>query len=637
MMSGSGLKSEKLLRQECAADNQSGREGFNFDVAIIGMSGCFPDASSPDHFWNNLCAGKCSIKEFPQNRITDVKEYLDREGKTNAKFARGAYLERIDQFDNEFFKLTPREAGLMSPFQRLFLEQAWKAIEDSGYGGQRLSGTNTGVYLGLIGDIEGYKYLQMLSRFFPNNELRIAMAGNLTSIIPGRIAYTLNLRGPCMIIDTACSSSLTAVHAACAAIKNGGCDQAIAAGIRLSFLPFADSIKIGIEAHDGLTRAFDDASDGTGAGEGIGVVFLKALPKAEDDGDRILAVIKGSALNQDGTTMGITAPNPLAQMQVIKKAWENSGINPETISYIEAHGTGTPLGDSIEIDGLTKAFREYTDKRQFCGIGSVKTNIGHLYEAAGIASLIKMILCLKNQQLPPSLHFKVPNEKIDFLDSPLYVVNSLCDWEKAEFPRRAGISSFGFSGTNCHLVVEEYIPKDDTVEPEANVREIFTLSAKKKCLLMESIQRHLHFFATNRNLKLRDVCYTANTGRGHYERRVALIVESIADLINKLDSLNEFSHANSEGIYCGFPESGGLATPSGLQKNLTAQAAELLDRESVGESQREKLCDLYVKGADIDWRQLYQNEKRKKIGLPSYCFEQKKTWFNCNDATISKN
>lgn len=606
----------------------------NKDIAIIGLECIFPDAPNKEAFWENLKKGINSIKEFPEARAKALKEYLSVTKKENVSFLKGAYVEDIDKFDASFFKLTPREAALMNPMQKLFLEVAWKAIEDAGYGGEKLKGSNTGVYIGFISDVEGYKYKEILREIYDVEEVSVATSGNLSSIIASRISYVLDLKGPAMLIDTACSSSLIAVHTACQAIRAGECNQAIAGGIRLSLLPIDDGIKVGMESTDGNTRAFDDSSDGTGVGEGVGAILLKPLYKAERDGDNIYAVVKGSAINQDGTTMGITAPNPLAQAEVILKAWQNSNIDPETIAYIEAHGTGTKLGDPIEIDAITKAFRRYTDKKQFCGIGSVKSNIGHLYEAAGIASLIKAVLCLENKEIPPSINFELPNRRIDFWNSPLYINDRLRPWETINNPRRCALSSFGFSGTNCHMVLEEYVSNRKGSENTA--KKIFTLSAKKKELLEESIEQYKHFLRENRKLSIGDICYTASVGRGHYDYRLSIIISSLEELIDRIDSITELDGTLSHGIYYGSHKISKTLKEENSNKGLTDEeldylnkkSKEIIDKGNYEEENLEHLCKLYIKGAEIRWDKLYKGNEFLKVSLPKYYFEKKKSWFS---------
>ncbi len=427
------------------------------DIAIVGMAAAMPKAENIKEYWNNLLNGVDCIGDMPEKRRKDIADYVSFLGKEQ-KFLQAGYVKNIDLFDNRFFNITPKEAMLMSPIQRMFLETAYRAFYDAGYDKEKLNNSKTGVYVGYIGDNEGTVYRDML-RTLTDDFSSVAMSGNLSSITAGRVSYTFNLTGPSMLIDTACSSSLVAVYNACRDIKDGICDMALAGGIKLCMLPLEDSEKIGIESSNGRTKTFDESADGTGIGEGSGAVVLKSLSKAERDGDYIYAVIKGGYINQDGASSGMTAPNPVAQRDLYLQAWKNAGINPEDISYIESHGTGTKLGDPIEITGLTQAFKKYTDKTQFCAIGSVKTNIGHLYEAAGIASVIKTVLALNFEKIPKSLNFNMPNPQIDFIHSPFYVAGETTDWQKNGEKRIAGVSAFGFSGTNCHIILEEYTGK----------------------------------------------------------------------------------------------------------------------------------------------------------------------------------
>ena len=427
------------------------------DIAIVGMAAVMPKAENIKEYWNNLLNGVDCIGNMPEKRRKDIADYVSFLGKEQ-KFLQAGYVKNIDLFDNRFFNITPKEAMLMSPIQRMFLETAYRAFYDAGYDKEKLNNSKTGVYVGYIGDNEGTVYRDML-RTLTDDFSSVAMSGNLSSITAGRVSYTFNLTGPSMLIDTACSSSLVAVYNACRDIKDGICDMALAGGIKLCMLPLEDSEKIGIESSNGRTKTFDESADGTGIGEGSGAVVLKSLSKAERDGDYIYAVIKGGYINQDGASSGMTAPNPVAQRDLYLQAWKNAGINPEDISYIESHGTGTKLGDPIEITGLTQAFKKYTDKTQFCAIGSVKTNIGHLYEAAGIASVIKTVLALNFGKIPKSLNFNMPNPQIDFIHSPFYVAGETTDWQKNGEKRIAGVSAFGFSGTNCHIILEEYTGK----------------------------------------------------------------------------------------------------------------------------------------------------------------------------------
>ncbi|MGG1390222.1 aminotransferase class III-fold pyridoxal phosphate-dependent enzyme, partial [Brevibacillus brevis] len=587
------------------------------EMAVIGMSVRLPHARTPDQFWQNLRAGIDSIGPLPPRRRQDEDRYLEALGKLSHDYELGAYLEEIDAFDYRFFRLTPKEASLMSPAQRLFLESAWETIEEAGYGGNQLRGSKTGVYIGYGSDAL-HDYMQMIQTVEPN-AVSMAVPGNLSPIVASRIAYLLDLRGPSMAIDTTCSSSLVALHVACQAIRNGDCEQALVGGIRINYLRQKGELRMGIQASDGRAKTFDDSSDGTGSGEGVVAVLIKPLDKALHDGDQIHAVIKGSAINQDGNSIGLTAPNVLAQEQLLLDAWQAAGVSPETITYLEAHGTGTKLGDPIEIDALRKAFRRHTARTQFCGIGSVKTNVGHLDNAAGLVGLIKTILALKHGELPPSLHFMKANRQIRFEDSPVYVVDRLMPWATDGIPRRAGISSFGLSGTNCHVVLEE-APKRAKTRKEEEKIWLLPLSAKTKSGLAALKEQYRHRLMSGEHLSLPDLCQTAALGRGQYEHRMAILASSRADLLAKL--------SGGEGVY----SSSALM----LQKSDTEGpdvdgwlARWIMERQ--GEAREQLLVELgilYVQGADIPWNLVYQDEVWNKASLPVYPFERTRCWID---------
>ncbi|EHS57513.1 iturin a synthetase a, partial [Paenibacillus sp. Aloe-11] len=609
--------SSQDLSSEAAATAQSEdkKEANDRDIAIIGMSGKFPQAETLEQFWANVAAGADNIGPYSDERRKDAEAFISRlntEGR-NVQIAEGGYLDEVDKFDYSFFKLTPREASLMDPNQRLFLQTAWSTIEDAGYGGKQLAGQKVGVYVGF--SKTSFEYERLLSEVEPGALPNFAI-GNLSSVISSRIAYLLDLKGPALTVDTACSSSLVAVHLACKSILNGDCDMALAGGVKTILLPLKAGI--GMESSDDRARAFDDQSDGTGWGEGVGAVFLKPLRKAEQDGDNILAVIKGSAINQDGSTIGISAPNALAQAEVISQAWRDARIDPETISYIEAHGTGTKLGDPVEIDGITKAFRKHTQRKQFVAISTVKTNIGHLYEAAGIAGLIKSVLSMKHQQIAPLVHFRTPNQKIHFAESPVYANTRLREWKTNGFPRRSGLSSFGFSGTNCHVVLEEYIAKTepDQVSTDSNNRSsplLLTLSARSESALRELVGRYAERFGRAEELVMQDVCYTANTGRSHLNHRIAVTAAEADALKAKVLQLHEQGRV-VEGVYTGKADSTGGA-------EMVAGSLDTLQS-------LEQLAAKYVQGAQIDWNALYAGKHYKKVSLPTYPFERKRCWIN---------
>ncbi|MEC0090201.1 type I polyketide synthase [Paenibacillus macquariensis] len=585
------------------------------DIAIIGMSCRFPGANGTDEFWKNMANEVDSIRDFPENRKQDVdrpiRDYF--KGKRHApdlNYRRGAYLDRVDLFDAQFFNITPVEARCMDPLQRIFLEVTWEAIENAGYSEKELYGSRTGVY---VGDTDA-DYLKLIQEMEP-----YALPGNTLSVIASRIAYMLNLSSGSHLIDTACSASLAAVHHAIKGLITGDCEMAIAGGLNLTLFPIDEGLAdIGIASPDSVARTFDAAANGTVWGEGCGVIILKTLEKAKKDGDYIHAVIKGSSMNSDGRSNGITAPSALAQTELIKEAWRNAGVPPHTVTYFEAHGTGTRLGDPIEIEGISNAFRSYTDERQFCALGAVKTNIGHLDTAAGIAGLIKSVLLLKHKQIPATLHFNEPNPHIAFIDSPVYVNTELIPWETMEdTPRRAGVSAFGIAGTNCHVILEEYEDvgisrSQKELEP---VPHLFTLSAKSKESFIQLVDCYRTYLAET-DSSFTDICFTSNYGRGHYTYRLAIIVTSLEELQAKLDIFGSTSEAGrdklkEQGIYYTF-----------LSKRVEKRTVADSDY-SVNTVVKE-----YMLGSEINWEYLYTADQRRRVPLPFYPFSGKRHWFD---------
>lgn len=619
------------------------------DIAIIGMAGRFAGAGNLAEFWEALCSGRDMTCDFPEERRKDAEPYIRYMSSLGIsdgalEYTRGGFMPNVDQFDASLFRISPKEASLMDPNQRLFLETAWQTIEDAGYGGGRLHGSRTGVFLGFSTDFyDEYK------RHILHNEpehFGMATSGNIRSITASRIAYLLDLKGPSMLIDTACSSSLVAVHQACQAIRHGECDQALAGGVKVLLTPVQGEKEwaIGIHSSDGQARTFDDSSDGTGIGEGVAAVMLKSLRKAIEDGDDVYAVIKGSAVNQDGQGAGLTAPNPGSQEEVIQRAWKDAGIDPNSVTYIEAHGTGTRLGDPIEISGIDRAFRPYVSGKQFCAVGSVKTNIGHLDSSAGIAGLVKCVMALRHGENPPSLHFNRPNRKIPFEDSAVYVNDSLMKWDKQEQPRRCGINSFGLSGTNCHMVLEESLRKDGVEVPLFTAGYtagpgvspyILTLSAQYSSGLAKLAEEYTELLS-ERDYPLDSLCYTANTGRGHYEYRAAILFEDKKELCARLNELatgNASAHGSASKLLYGFHKeaysnkehhlSGELNEAEKQRLNALGDAAL---RTVQNGDDLQLLCELYVQGAYIRWEQLYNKGIRRLAGLPSYPFNRKRCW-----------
>lgn len=619
------------------------------DIAVIGIALKLPMADNLDDFWNIIRHGLDCVSELPAKRRQDLEEYFIylRKNLEDVKYFQGAYLEAIDQFDYSFFKISPKEAQLMNPVQRMFLEVVWKTIEDAGYAGHQLEGSNTGIFVGYIGDLEGYKYKEKIHQIEPAL-LPLSFAGNLPALMPGRISYLLNLKGPSLLMDTACSSSLVAVHYACQSIRSGECDQAIAGGAKIHLAPLdADNYKIGIESSDYLTRTFDEQADGSGIGEGIISIFLKPYHRALQDHDHIYAVIKGSAVNQDGKSAVLTAPNPEAQTEVVLRAYQNAGVNPESITYLEAHGTGTKVGDPIEFDGLLKAFTRFTRKKQFCAIGSVKANYGHLYDCSGLLALVKAVLALKNKELPPAIHFNVPNGQINFEDSPFYVNVRRKSWDSDQLPRRCGVSSFGISGTNCHLVLEE-APVVKSVKI-ASGPQIFTLSAKKEAALKEMVLAWQAFLAKDfpQKIRLDDLCFTLNTGRSHYHYRLAVIAENIPDLKEKIDQIARqgidrlsagwfyYSGQPASGAGMKLKEEGEGAGDQNMELNEEAARIVTALISTTAPAKRDLLKSLgrlYIAGADPEWQTLYRDRNVYRISLPGYAFQKDRCWIEIGEA-----
>ncbi|MEC1583874.1 amino acid adenylation domain-containing protein [Bacillus spizizenii] len=594
------------------------------DIAIIGMSLNVPGASGKSDFWHLLENSEHGIREYPAPRVKDAMDYLRSiQSEFNEKqFVKGGYLDEIDRFDYSFFGLAPKTAKFMDPNQRLFLQSAWHAIEDAGYAGDTISGSHVGVYVGY--SKVGYDYERLLSANYPE-ELHHYIVGNLPSVLASRIAYFLNLKGPAVTVDTACSSSLVAVHMACKALLTGDCEMALAGGIRTSLLPMR--IGLDMESSDGLTKTFSEDSDGTGSGEGVAAILLKPLQDAVRDGDHIYGVIKGSAMNQDGTTAGITAPNPAAQTEVIEMAWKDAGIAPETLSFIEAHGTGTKLGDPVEFNGLCKAFEKVTEKKQFCAIGSVKANIGHLFEAAGIVGLIKSVLMLNHKKIPPLAHFNKPNPLIPFHSSPFYVNQEVMDFTPEDRPLRGGISSFGFSGTNAHVVLEEYTPESEYAPEEGNDPHLFVLSAHTEASLYELAHQYRQYISDDSQSSLRSICYTASTGRAHLDYCLALIVSSKQELIDKLTSLIQ-GERNLPQVHFGYKNIKEMQPAE--KDDLSKQVSDLMQHRACTKDERiiwlNRVAELYVQRAVIDWRAVYSNEVVQKTPLPLYPFERNRCW-----------
>ena len=509
-------------------------------IAVVAMSGRFPQAEDTNKFWQNLKDGVESISFFSEEELLESGVQAELLNNPNYVKAR-AMMSDIDMFDASFFSYSRKEAECIDPQQRLFLECAWEAIEKGGYDPETYEGL-IGVYAG--SGMNHYLLRNLYPSLDYNNQLNSyqLMINSDKDFLATRVAYKLNLRGPAVNVQTACSTSLVAVHTACQNLLNGECNLALAGGVSIQLPQKSGHLyREGmIFSPDGHCRTFDAQAKGTITGDGVGVVLLKRLNDAIADGDSIQAIIKGSAINNDGSLkVGYTAPSIEGQAAVIAEAHAVAGVDPETISYIEAHGTGTELGDPVEIAALTQAFRYSTEKKGFCAIGSLKSNMGHLDAAAGIVGLIKTVLALKHKLLPPTLHFEQPNPQIDFVNSPLYVNATLSEWKTNGTPRRAGVSSFGIGGTNAHVILEEAPEPIKQENSPERPTHLLTFSAKTPEALEQLVGRYENYIETHQELEIADICYTANSGRKHFKHRLALIAENQQELLEKLKSYQQ--------------------------------------------------------------------------------------------------
>ena len=596
-------------------------------IAIIGTSCRFPGAANLEAFWQLLWDGGDAVGEVPPSRWQNEHFYhpqSPRPGKISSRW--GGFLNSIDEFDPQFFGISPREAPYLDPQQRLLLEVAWEALENGGLVPQQLARTPTGVFIG----ISGSDYDRLGCRDFENLSAYSA-TGTASSIAANRLSYLFNLRGPSLGVDTACSSSLVAVHLACQSLNSGESDLCLAGGVNLMLWP-GPAITLSqaqMLATDGRCKTFDGAADGYVRGEGCGVVILKRLSEALADGDNIQAVIKGSAVNQDGTSNGLTAPNGLAQRAVIRQALERAGVAPAQISYVEAHGTGTPLGDPIEVKALQAVLLAGREPHQTCWLGSVKTNIGHLEAAAGIAGLIKVVLQLQHQTLVPHLHLQRLNPYIRLAGTPVKIPTRCQRWSSRGEGLLAGVSSFGFGGTNCHLIVEEAPSPAPVATPPQGGCQLLTLSAKSEGALRELAGRYADYLASHPEVSLADLCLTANTRRQQFQHRLALRVETHQQLCREL------------GAFAAGEEGGGIVT--GIAERQPPPAGLLVTAgKGKGDDEwrqlLEKVAREYVRGVAIDWKEFYGDFPGRRLPLPTYPFQRQRFWLErAQDNFANKN
>lgn len=593
-------------------------DNHEMSIAIIGMSGRFPAANNIDEFWNNICNAEEAISFFTEQEM--FAEGIDANLTRNSNYVpAGGVLEDADKFDADFFGFTPNEARLLNPQHRVFLECVWAAMENAGY--------PPASYPGIVGVYAGSSSNFYLRQHLQANEKIVQSAGDFQLVILNskdqlttRVSHALNLTGPSINIQTACSTSLVAVHLACQSLLSGECNLALAGAVSIQ-----SSQKTGYLFREGMTlspdghcRAFDANAKGTIGGNGTGVVVLKRYSDAIADGDRIDAIIRSTAINNDGNLkIGYTAPSIQRQADVIAEAIEMANLTADCISYVETHGTGTLLGDPIEIAGLKQAFAHSSNETQFCAIGSVKSNIGHLDVAAGIAGLIKTVLCLKHKVLPASINFDNPNPNIDFKNSPFYVNQQTCAWSTLKLPRRAGVSSFGIGGTNAHIILEEAPNISITKSKQQN--HLLCISAKTSTELDRQQQQLIEFLDKNKNCNLRDIACTLALGREHFPHRRALIYEANEDQsIKLLATVEEFVDKNSANEY----------SNSFLSHDQNEQLTSKI-LESLGHS--------WCLGHKINFKKLFSIEKYQRLALPTYPFRRDRHWVDLPQQIKSTN
>ena len=586
----------EIIAEEMKIPENSDLKDKNNKIAIIGMACKYAGADDIEEYIDNIINGRDCVTEIPASRWSYMKSDETK------KYKWGGFCKDIEYFDNDYFNISEQEAIVMDPQQKICLEQAIHAIEDSGYAISNLSGKNIGVFIGARQGDYHYK----VEKNGLNNR-PYSFMGSDTAIVSARISYLLNLKGPCMTIDTACSSSMTAVCEAINSLKLKNCYEAIAGGV---FIMNTDNLHVnsanmGMLSIDGKCKTWDDGADGFVPGEGAGIVILKRYEDALKDGDRIYGVIIASGMNQDGLTNGITAPSMESQYYLEESLYQNENINPETISYVEAHGTGTKLGDPIEVQALTKAFRKWTTKKGFCAIGSVKTNIGHTVAASGVASIIKVLLCFEKGIIPKTLNYNICNKFININDTPFYISEKAMPWYKANGIRRAAISSFGFGGSNCHMVLEDESTKTNKRKME---RFFIPLSAKSKESLIEKISKFRKWLKNNDEIELGDISFTL-TSIEKYEYRTALYANNKDELVDKLNSdLLEIKYCSNNII---------IINGDDFEKCFS------------------DVKELYMQGAVLNVKEYYLLNGYSIVSLPVYPFKKNKNYLEVIDNNYS--
>gem|GEM_PF-1667593 len=628
--SGSGSVTSKPLNPHSASEiqetsdtespmteNRINSESEDKEVAIIGISCKLPNADSPEAFWDMLKGGQDAIVDMPVERWT-------AEEHAQAGNIRGGFIEDFDRFESSLFNISPREALYMDPQQRLFLESVWSLFENSGYQSEQLP-QNTGVFVGVISNDYG------IYSAAPAAEGEVPYRWTDYYQVANRVSYFFDFSGPSLTIDTACSSSGTAIHLACESLHRGESAVAIAGGVNLFLHPgrFVQYQQMGIISRSGVCRPFGEDADGTIYGEGVGTLLLKPLKDAEKDGDFIHGVIKSTSTNSGGRTNGFTVPNPNAHAELITQAFQQAKVASEAVGYIEAHGTGTSLGDPIEVRGLSKAFDNTSgtsnpDNAAHCGLGSVKGNIGHLESAAAVAGVIKVLLQMKHKQLAPSLNATSANPMIDFDKTPFYLVGELQEWERTapDEPLKAGVSSFGAGGSNAHIVIEEYLPKSEADSHNSSIwlGQVFPFSAASATQLRALVERFQQFLLTqSTDSDLQRIAFTLQSGRRALSHRVVFMAHNVAELNSRLSGFLE-GHPDAQHVFEGIAQE----KFSRFFQGNNDVSTNVISIQSEAELRCQAL--LWSTGVSVQWEALYQRRSHSKrpaispLPLPSYPF-----------------
>lgn len=591
-------------------------------IAVIGLSARFPMAADADAFWRNLAAGRQCISGLPLARW-NLGEFAGSP-QVAALYPHMGQLEEADMFDPLFFGISPKEARLMDPQQRIFMQACWACIEEAGYAPSSLAGGRCGVFAGCSG--AGYGFGAKLE-----TSTHVLM-GHSSSILPARVAYHMDLKGPCLAIDTACSSSLVALADACTSLATGGCDLALAGGVQVFASPLFAMMATdgGMLSPDGRCFTFDSRANGFVPSEGVGVVLLKRLCDAEADGDQIHGVIRAWGVNHDGKTNGMTAPSVVSQAELERDVYARFGVDATTISCVEAHGTGTRLGDPIEVQALTESFRSHTDKQAFCALGSVKSNIGHTLAAAGIAGVLKVLLAMRHRVLPPTVNYQQTNQEIDMAGGPFFVNDRAQPWEPASgAPLRAAVSSFSYNGTNAHVVIDAP-PARPERSGNAGVKGYpIVLSAKSdEQLTAQAAQllRHVDEVLARGEIEptayLRDLAYTLQVGRDGMVERLGFVVSTLSGLSERL---GRFVAGESSGAI----RANVRAACKRLDSERPSEAALRARRVEDALEGRDPaaLLQAWIEGVEIDWARLYPDLTPRRISLPTYPFAKRRFWF----------